>query len=170
MESKDYYLPNYRSLLIGGILIMIGILFTCTAYDKQLSLEENFQQMFIDFSSVIYFFTSLVLLLFKIGFIVLGIFILKNRNKIIRAKTDGNGLYFKEIAQGNRYAQIASDFNDLRFIPYSDIENIYYIKDFWKGDYLEIETKAERKKLTMLNVLSKSDKKEIYGTVQRQIN
>lgn len=170
MESKNYYLSSYRAIVIGVILIMMGVATAFIGFDIKMSFWYNFQSMIIDFRGIMNFLVSLLLLLFKIGFILFGYFTLKYRKQIIRAKTDDKGLYFKEITGGNRIGRLAFDLNPLTFLPYSKIIDIYYVENFWKGSYLEIETSSERKKLITLGVLSNSEKNEIYNTIKKRID
>lgn len=170
MEVKSYYLSNFRSITIGIIFIIMGIATTFIGFDIKRSFWNNFQSMIIDFRGIMHFIVSILLLLFRAGLIFFGYITIKYRSKIIRAKTDDKGLYFKEITGGNKLERLSFDLNPFTLLHYSKITNIYYVEDFWKGNYLEIETSSGRKILTALNVLSKSDKNEIYNTVKKQIN
>lgn len=170
MESKNYYLSSYRAIVIGVILITMGVALNFINFDIERSFLDNFQNMVIDFRGIMNFLFSVFSLLFKIGFVLLGYITLKYRKQIIRAKTNDKGFYFKDIKPGNKYQKLFFDLEPLTFYPYSEIKNIHYVENFWRGNYLEIETKSEQKKLIALDILSKSEKKEIYETINKRIN
>jgi hypothetical protein len=72
MEPKHYYLPPYRSITAGAILILVGIAFSFMGVDFQDSLWTNLQRVFISFEGIADFFFSLLMLVFKAGFIAGG--------------------------------------------------------------------------------------------------
>lgn len=168
MDSKNYYLSSVRSTLIGIIVIVIGIAIFFIGYDVNNSYFDNFQNMFIDFRSVVDFFISLLLLLFKISFLLFGYIILKYREKIIRARIDNLGLYYKEITGSNRWDMLAFDLNKMTFLPYSKMISIRKVGFFYT--YLEIDTRLGLKKLLTLNVLSRAEKEEIYNIIYQRIH
>lgn len=170
MQTKNYYLSSFRSVFCGLIFLIIGISLFFIGFDPDRSFTDNFQSMVLDFDNVGNFIGSFLLLLFKIGFIAVGYIFLKYRNKIIRAKLDKKGIYFKKIPErGTKFDRVAFDMNPLVFIPYSRIMDIYIKDSFWTGRYLEIETRAGREALITLSALSKEEMREIYKIVKEQI-
>ncbi|WP_071842258.1 YdbT family protein [Niabella soli] len=152
------------------LLIAMGISMSFIGFDPGGSFWDNFQAMVIDFRSPAFFLVSLLMLIFKVGFIIMGYFSLKYRGKVLRAKLDDKGFYYKEITGSSKMERVAFDLNPFVFVPYSAITNIAYTESFWKGDALEIETLAGRKKLVTLNVLSRKEKREIYDILKERMN
>lgn len=167
--DKSYYLTRWRSVTIGVILVLLGIALTFIGFDGSRSFWDNFQGMLLDFRSAGSFLVSLLMLVFKAGFIGLGILFFKNRDNIIRAKITSEGFYFKRITGSNKYERGLSDLNPLVLIPYKEIVDIRLVRSFWQGLRLELETMQGREILTMLNVLTKREKIEICASVKNTL-
>lgn len=162
----NYYLPNWRSIIIGIVLIIVGGSAFFINYHPTDSFKENFSTMILDFKHVFRFLISLFMLLLHLAFITAGFLFLRSNKKIIRARTDKKGLYFKRVEKrtGSRWA--LADFDPLVFVPYIQIVNIRIIEGNWYGPRLELETIQGKEILTMLNVLSRKEKEQICQTVK----
>ncbi|SFW47714.1 hypothetical protein [Cellulophaga fucicola] len=169
MTTKEYNLKNWRTNIAGTTLIFIGVVMVLIGYSSGLTIWGNFQSMFVSFKSIHFFIGTLLMFLIKFGFIFLGYYLLKNNDKITRAKTDNKGLYFKEMSKSSSFTRGAFDLKPFTFLPYAKIKNIYLIKSIWLGYTLEVETENERIKLVTTNALSDVDKKEIYSIVKTRI-
>lgn len=108
------------------------------------------------------------MLAIKARFIISGIYFLKNKDTITRAKIDNKGIYFKEMT-GSGLSRGPFDLNPFTFLSYKKIKNIYLVKSFWLGYTLEVETETSRSKLITTNALSFTDKKDIYEEVKKRI-
>jgi len=93
----NYYLPNWRSIIIGIVLIIMGGSTFFIGYVPNDSFKENFSAMILYFKDVFRFLISLFMLLLRLAFIIEGFLLLRSSKKIIRARTDKKGLYFKRI-------------------------------------------------------------------------
>lgn len=162
----NYYLPNWRSIIIGSILILMGLSTCFIGYHPNDSFKENFSAMVLDFKDVFRFLVSLFMLLFHLSFIIGGFLLLKSSRKIIRARTDKKGLYFKRIKKKTGSMWALADLDALVFVPYIQIVNIRIIESNWLGPRLELETFQGKEILTMLNVLSRKQKEQICQTVK----
>ncbi|WP_073552590.1 hypothetical protein [Elizabethkingia meningoseptica] len=167
--QKEYYLSGFRSKAIGIILMIVGISLFFIGFDINAGFWRNFNLMVLDFSGVFHFLFSLLILIFKVGFIIFGVYSLKYSGKVIRAKIDHKGLYFKEITGTNKYERLAFDLNPFIFIPYSEIKEIYIEKSFFRGKGIVLKTKDKTKKLITLDVLSNKEKEEIISMVRQHI-
>lgn len=170
-NNKIYYLSSLRSKLIGWVFIAIGTTTFWIGFDAKAGAWHNFQNMVVDFRSVLGFFVSLLLLLYKVGFIGYGIVALRHSHKIVRAKLDGKGLYFKPIIRDAQQAPLVVGVNPLVFVPYQNITDIQLQAEsgLWPKTHLQIETPAGKQTLNGLNVLSEQQKMEIFNTIQHQI-
>lgn len=168
-DVKTYYLPGYRSVGIGVILILMGVGTSFIGFDPSGSAWENFQNMVLDFSGIGHFLVSLLMLLFKALFIVLGYFSLRYRGKVARARLDAKGIYFKELKGGNNAERLAFDLGEMTFVPYRQIKDIRHVKNAFWGNYLQLETNQGIRDLITLGVLSRAEREEIYDIVQARI-
>jgi hypothetical protein len=162
----NYYLPNWRSIIIGSILILMGISTCFIGYHPNDSFKENFSAMVLDFKDLFRFLVSLFMLLLHLFFIIGGFLLLKSSRKVIRARTDKKGLYFKRIEKKTGSMWALADLDALVFVPYIQIVNIRIIESNWLGPRLELETFQGKEILTMLNVLSRKQKEQICQTVK----
>ncbi|MGY4385177.1 hypothetical protein ACVWYN_002213 [Pedobacter sp. UYP24] len=168
-ETKNYYLPPWRSITIGVILMIIGLGITFGGIDLDSSLWENLQRVFISFEGVFEFFTSILFLLFKAGFIAGGYLYLKYADGVERAKLDNEGFYYREIPKGSKYSKVAMDTGPLTFRPYSAIRDITYKKSFWMGGQLFLTLESGIVPLVALGVLNDQEKLEIIDLIKMQI-
>jgi len=168
-DIKIYYLPAYRSVIVGIILLLMGIAFTFGLVDYNQSFWSIFQMLFLSFESVGNFLFSLIMLLFKAGFILGGCMYIKYFNGVERAKLDKKGFYYREIPKGTKYDKLATDLNKMTFIPYKDIVDITCEKKFFAGRQLFLTLSAGKIKLTTLGVLKHSEKDEIIKLVKQRI-
>lgn len=169
-ETKIYYLPPYRSIAIGVILMLMGLGLTFGIVDFNQSLWQIIQFIFISFEGVVEFFFSLLLLAFKIGFIIGGYLYLWHSSAIERAKIGPKGIYYREIPKGSKYDKMALDLRKLIFVPYSDIIDMTCEKSFWMGWQLYLTLTDGRFPLIALGVLKFSEKQEIVATVKKRIS
>lgn len=165
---KIYYLSNYRSIGVGIILILVGLTISSIGLDLNQSIWDNFQNIFLDFRGIVDFLVSFILLIFKIGLIAIGVFFLKNSKRIERAKIDNKGFYYKEPPKG-KIEVITFDLLNFKFVSFNNIYDIFYKKDFWTGDKIEILTSEGNLILTTLGVLTKKEKLEIVEIVKEKI-
>ncbi len=121
--------------------------------------------MILDFKDIFRFLISFFILLLHLTFIIGGFLLLRSSKKIIRARTDKKGLYFKRIEKKTGMWALA-DLDPLVFVPYIQIVNIRIIESNWYGPRLELETFQGKEILTMLNVLSRKEKEQICQTVK----
>lgn len=168
-QEKTYYLSAFRSITIGVILLLVGIGMFVGTYDTSESFGKNLLNYFVDFSSWGVFLVSIILLFFKLGFIIMGIVVLCTAGKVERAKITTKGLYYKEMPKGNKYDKMMLDFNPLTYISFGQISNIWFHKSWFYGNSLEIEVNNQRIKLITLNVLSTKEKQEIFDAIQNHI-
>jgi hypothetical protein len=169
MEPKHYYLPPYRSITAGAILIVVGIAFSFIGVDFQESLWRNLQQVFISFESLGDFFFSLFMLLFKAGFIVAGYFYIRYADGVERARLDDKGFYYREIPKGSGMSKMSIDLGALSFAPYHTIRDLTYKKTFWSGGQLVLTLDAGVIPLVALGVLKDKDKQEIAELVKARL-
>lgn len=168
-EEKTYYLSAFRSITIGVILLLVGIGLFVATYDADENFGKNLLHYLVDFSDVFNFFVSLILLPFKLGFIIVGVVVLRTAGKVERAKITAKGLYYKEMPKGNKYDKMTLDLGPLIYISFGQISNIWFHKSWFYGNSLEIEVNNQRIKLITLNVLSTKEKQEIFDAVQNHI-
>lgn len=168
-DVKTYYLPGYRSVGIGVILIAMGIGMFFIGFDRASTAWDNFQNMVLDFSGIGHFLVSLLLLLFKALFITLGYFSLRYQGKVARARLDAKGIYFKELKGGNNAERLAFDLGGMTFVPYREITDIRYVENAFSGNYLQLETTQGIRDLKALGVLGRAEREEIYDIVQARI-
>jgi hypothetical protein len=166
---KTYYLSNARSVTVGVILILIGLSLTLIPIDWNGSVWSNFQMIFLDFSDAANFVGSLLLLPFKVGFITIGIYFLQNSSKIVRAKIDSKGFYYKEAPTG-RLGGLTLDLFSLQFLPFANIKEVTYKSNRWIGDKIELTSTAGSVNLISLQPLKAMEKKEIVAILQAKIN
>lgn len=169
---KSYSLPPARSIALGIILILVGLMFFSMplVMDFRPTLWENLQRVFLDFYSVGSFIGSLLMLVLKAGFIVWGCYYLKNIEKVERARLTENGFFYREIPQGSRYRKALIDLGPLSYTPYNRIVSITYKKTFWMGGQLFMTIDSGPVSLLALGVLKYADKTEIAEEVNARIS
>lgn len=167
--SKSYYLPRWRSMTIGIILIIVGLASTFMGVDITNSFWNNLQRVLISFEGVVEFLTSLLMLGFKTGFFLGGYFFIKYADGVERARLDIKGFYFREIPNGSRASKVAMDIGPLTFVPYKSIRDITLKKSFWAGWQLYLTLDSGVKPLTALGVLKQTEKQEILEKVNQNI-
>jgi len=146
-SEKIYYHPNWKRITIAVILVLIG---TGT--------------LWVDIAP---FWGSIPWLPLKLICILIGFWMLKNSKKAVRAKTDTRGFYFKRMPARHAFKKAMADLDLLVFVPFVQIVNIRIIANIWEGTRLELETTQGKEILTMLNVLSRKEKQQIYQTIKR---
>ena len=146
-SEKIYYHPNWKRIMIAVILVLIG---TGT--------------LWIDITS---FLGSIPWLPLKLICILIGCWMLKNNKKAVRAKTDSRGIYFTRMPARNTFKKAIADLDLLVFVPFVQIVNIRITVTIWTGTRLELETTQGKEILTMLDVLSRKEKQQIYQTIKR---
>lgn len=146
-SEKIYYRPKRKSATIAVILVFIGL-----------------APLGIDISSLLY---SMVAIPLKLICILTGFWVLKNKKRAIRAKTDIHGFYFKRMCSSPVLKKAITDLDLLVFVPFVQIVNIRITASIWTGTRLELETTQGKEMLTMLNVLSRKEKQQIYQTIKR---
>ncbi|MGY3211807.1 hypothetical protein [Mucilaginibacter sp. HD30] len=167
--SKSYYLPPWRSLTIGVILIIVGLAFTFMGVDIKNSFWNNVQWVLLSFEGVVEFLGSLLMLAFKLGFLLGGYFFIKYADGVERARLDNEGLYYREIPKGSGASKLAMDAGPLTFVPYKSIRDIALKKTFWAGWQLYITLDSGILPLTALGVLKQAEKQEILEWVKQSI-
>ena len=168
--SKSYYLPRWRAIIIGVILIIVGLAFTFMGVDINNSFWNNLQWILISFEGVVEFLASLVMLAFKLGFLLGGYFFIKYSDGVERARFDDKGLYYREIPKGSGASKMAMDAGTLTFIPYRSIKDITLRKTFWAGWQLYLTLDSGILPLTALGVLKQAEKQEILERVKQSIS
>ena len=138
-------------------------------FDRASTAWDNFQNMVLGFGGIGPYLLSLLMLLFKALFIVLGYFSLRYQGKVARARLDANGIYFKELKGGNNAERLAFDLGGMTFVPYREITDIRQVKNAFWGNYLQLETNRGIRDLKALGVLSRAEREEIYDIVQARI-
>ncbi len=167
--EKIYYLPAYRSILIGAILLLMGLAFTFGFADYSQPFWSIVQNVLVSFESLGDLLFSLVMLLFKAGFIIGGFLYMKYADKVERARLDQAGFRYLEMPRGNKYDKIAMDMAKLTFVPYRDIEDIECRKNLLEGWQLYLVLSTGAIKLDALGVLKRSEKEEIVRLVKQHI-
>lgn len=162
-------MPPWRSITIGIILIIVGLAFTFMGVDIKNSFWNNLQWVLVSFQGVVEFLASLLMLAFKLGFLLGGYFFIKYADGVERARLDDKGLYYREIPKGSGASKIAMDAGPLTFIPYRNIKDITLKKTFWAGWQLYLTLDSGILPLTALGVLKQSEKQEILERVNRSI-
>jgi hypothetical protein len=162
---KSYFLPRYRSRIIGATLIVMGFGLTFGFVDLNSSIWDNLQMMFISFEDVGTFIISFIILPFKILLIVGGWFYIKNSDGLERARLDEQGFYYRRIEKGYRYTRVLMDYGPLTFIPYTNIKVISYRKSIWLGGLITLHGGGETLLLPALNVLKEQEKKKLLITL-----
>lgn len=167
--SKSYYLPPWRSIAIGVILIIVGLAFTFMGVDIKNSFWNNVQWVLLSFEGVVEFLGSLLMLAFKLGFLLGGYFFIKYSDGVERARLDDKGLYYREIPKGSGASKLAMDAGPLTFAPYKSIRDITLKKTFWAGWQLYLTLDSGVQPLTALGVLKQAEKQEILERVKQNI-
>jgi hypothetical protein len=167
--TKSYYLPRWRSITAGVILMAFGIGLNFIGFDLKNSLWDNLQWIFISFKSVGDFFFSILKLVFTAGFITGGYFFIKYADGIERARLDDKGLHYREIPKGSGAGKLGMDAGSLSFIPYTRIKDISCKKTFWAGNQIYLTLDSGLLPLTALGVLKDGEKYEIVQTVKSKI-
>ena len=167
--SKSYYVPPWRSVTIGVILIIVGLAFTFMGVDIKNSFWNNVQWVLLSFEGVVEFLGSLLMLAFKLGFLLGGYFVIKYADGVERARLDNEGLYYREIPKGSGASKLAMDAGPLTFVPYKSIRDITLKKTFWAGWQLYLTLDSGILPLTALGVLKQAEKQEILEWVKQCI-
>ncbi|MDR2269968.1 MAG: hypothetical protein LBF27_03590 [Sphingobacterium sp.] len=147
LSEKIYYHPHWIRITIAIILILTGL---GTLWVDIPPLTDPLGPIPL---SLICIFSS--------------IWILMSSRRIIRAKTDTKGFYFKRMPGNNRFKKALADLDLLVFVPFVQIVDIRITASIWTGTRLELETTQGKEMLTMLNVLSRKEKQQIYQTIKR---
>lgn len=168
-ETKSYYLPPYRSIIVGAILLLMGLGITFAGIDFNRSLWDNVQMMLLSFKSVSNFIVSLILLLFKGGFIAGGYFYIRYADGVERARLDDQGFFYREIPKGGGMAKLGIDTGSLSFSAYHAIRDITYKKNFWTGGLIILTLDSGVLPLVTLGVLKDQEKQEIVATVKSHL-
>jgi hypothetical protein len=167
--TKSYYLPRWRSITVGVILIAFGIALNFIGFDLKNSFWDNLQWIFISFKSIGDFLFSLLKLAFNIGFLLGGYIFIKYSDGVERARLDDRGLHYREIPKGSGASKLAMDTGPLSFIPYTRIKDISCKKTFWAGNQIYLTLDSGLLPLTALGVLKDDEKCEIVQTVKSKI-
>lgn len=167
--SKSYYLPRWRSMTIGVILIIVGLAFTLMGIDLKDSFWNNLQWVLISFQGVAEFLASLLLLGFKTGFFLGGYFFIKYADGVERARLDNKGFYYREIPKGSGASKLAMDTGPLTFAAYRSIRDMTLKKTFWAGWQLYLTLDSGIQPLTALGVLKQTEKQEILEKVKQNL-
>ncbi|MFD1256934.1 hypothetical protein ACFQ3S_09010 [Mucilaginibacter terrae] len=167
--SKSYYLSPWRSITIGIILIIVGLAFTFMGVDIKDSFWDNLQWVLVSFQGIVEFLTSLLMLAFKLGFLLGGYFFIKYADGVERARLDDEGLYYREIPKGSGASKLAMDAGPLTFAAYKTIRDITLKKTFWAGWQLYLTLDSGVQPLTALGVLKQVEKQEILEKVKQSI-
>ena len=173
LMDKVYYLPVWRGIVIGTILVLMGLspIFMNVMIDGLQTLPAaaaNFFTGFIHFPEVI------ISLLFTVIFIS-GVLYLKRAKKIVRARIDDKGFYYLPIAEGtpSRGKPIFNLFyltQKLRFIAYTDIARAEYVTSKWRGDGIDIHfANGETRHIRGADVLYTHQKHDIVDTLNAKI-
>lgn len=171
MEAvTSYYLPRWRSVTVGSILIVFGLAINLISLDLNQSFWRNFQHVVISFEGVSDFLFSLLMLGFKLGFIIAGYFYIKYSKGIERARLDDKGFSYREIPNGSRAEKLAIDAGRLSFVPYQNIRGIEYKKTFWNGARLYLTLATGTVPLPALGVLSETEKQDIMEKITEKIS
>lgn len=171
--DKVYYLPLWRGLVIGTILVLMGLapIFINVAIDGLQTLPAAIAFFFTGF---IHFPEVIISLLFTVIFIS-GVLYLKRAKKIVRARIDDKGFYYLPVAEGtpSRGKPIFNLFyltQKLRFIAYTDIASAEYVTSKWRGDGIDIHfTNGETRHITGADVLYTHQKHDIVNTLNAKI-
>ena len=167
--SKSYYLPPWRSITIGVILIIVGLAFTFMGVDIENSFWNNIQCVLLSFEGVVEFLGSLFMLAFKLGLLLGGYFFIKYADGVERARLDDKGLYYREIPKGSGASKLAMDTGALTFVTYKMIRDITYKKTFWAGGQIYLTLDSGLQALPALGVLKDAEKHEIVERVKQHI-
>jgi len=146
-SEKIYYPPNWKRVTIAVILVLIGL-----------------ATLSIDIAPFLHVMVAIPL---KLICILTGFWVLKNKKRAVRAKTDIRGFYFKRMSGNPVLKKALTDVDLLVFVPFVQIVDIRIIASIWTGTRLELETTQGKEMLTMLNVLSRKEKQQIYQTIKR---
>lgn len=166
--TKTYYLSPTRSILVGVILSFFLLALLFIGFIPEQSAWENFQSMVLDFRDIDNFIGSFLMLMIKLGLLSLIINYFKNAQKIVRAKIDNKGFYYKANMK-SKYEWLTHEMENLVFIPFSDIVNIS-LKENWLGNHIFLSTTKESTALISLNSLTKKEKQEIVEIIQSWLN
>jgi hypothetical protein len=166
---KSYYLPRWRSITVGIMLLIVGSAFTFFGVDFNYSVWDNIQRVLISFDSIADFLVSIIMLAFKMGILFGGYVFIKYSDGVERAKLDNKGLYYREIPKGGGASKIAMDAGPLTFTSYKNIRDITLKKTFWAGWQLYLTLDSGILPLTALGVLKQTEKQEILEQVKQKI-
>lgn len=164
-ETKSYYLLPYRSVIVGAILLLTCLGITFAGIDLNRSLWDNLQTVLLSFKGVSDFIVSVIILLFKGGFIAGGYFYIKYSSGVERARLDEHGFYYREIPKCGGMAKPGIDTGDLSFSAYHAIPDITYKKSFWTGRQIILTLDAG----IALGILKSPGKQEIVAIVKSRI-
>lgn len=168
-ETKSYYLPPYRSVIIGVILLLMGLGITFGGIDLNQNLWYNLQIILVSFDGVFDFIFSLILLLFKAGFIAGGYLYIRYAGGVERARLDDKGFYYREIPKGARLSKLGIDTGTLTFSPYHTIRDISFKKNSWTGSQIVLTLDSDILPLVALGVLKDQEKLEIVAIVKSHL-
>ena len=165
--EKEYYLETYRTTITGITLLFMGIIMGPGLMGKA------YFRLFISFPGII---TGLISLAFIIG----GIYILKMAKKIIRAKIDEKGFYYKNLNIDTNKIEtfvsyglkslIHSTNAKLTFVPFYEIKKAELKKNNWTGNSITIHYKNQTvENLHSLNVLTNTEKLDIVSAINNSI-
>ncbi|RBQ03086.1 hypothetical protein [Pedobacter miscanthi] len=166
---RSYFLPPWRSIIIGTIFICMGIAVTFGMVNYNLPFWSVLQRILISFEDLGSFLMSILMLFFKLLFFIGGYFYIRFAKGIERARLDDKGFYFRAIPAGSRLDKISLDVGKLTFMPYKEIEDVTVKKSFFSGHQLVLKTKGENQTLTALGVLGESEKREIVDIIHERI-
>ena len=168
-DTKSYYLPRYRSVIVGAILLLMSLGITFGVIDLSQNLWYNFQMILLNFEGVFDFIFSLILLLFKAGFIAGGYFYIRYASSVERARLDDRGFYYREIPKGARLSKLGIDTGTLTFSPYHTIRDISFKKNSWTGSQIVLTLDFDILTLVALGVLKDQEKLEIVAIVKSHL-
>lgn len=166
---KIYYLPPTRSISVGIALTLLLVALLLIGLDTHQSIWDNLQSMILDFRALINFVGSFMMLIVKIGLIKLAIHYFKNSGKVERARIDNKGFYYKDNVK-SRYEFLTYEWNQLKFISFTDILDISLKSNFWLGDQVLLSTLNGQETITSLGVLKQNEKTEIVAIIKSKLN
>jgi len=168
-ETKSYYLPPYRSVIVGIILLLMGLGITFGGIDLHQNFWYNFQIIVLSFDGIPGFIFSLILLIFKAGFLAGGYLYIRYADGVERARLDEQGFYYREIPKGARLSKLGIDTGALTFSSYQAIRDIDYKKNSWTGSQLILTLDSGPFPLVALGVLKDEEKLEIVAAVKSHL-
>ncbi len=169
--EKKYYLPNSLSIIPGTILIIFGLSFWITApidgslINTLIDLVKNFDAFEIAFLIIGFF------------IIALGILLLKNTGRMLRAKLDHKGFYYLHFDGRHMWPRIPRQFKrifkpeaELDFIAYKDIKHVEFIDSRWVPGQIHIIKQDNISPILLaLSGLKRSDLQEIEREIKAKI-